>query len=328
MTEQDRKAKFKQAVDHTLSGLTGDPYLFQRVAAKAEKGEKHVKYHIPKGVLIALIALLCMGTVAVAAGVYGGTTNWSGEIIYDERPEMANPTMPPEEMEAQIDAMVYIADLTARLESDGELLVIYETMEDGEVVPSTNTSLKRSAKDIETFKSMLDGAENLPQPKFIPEGYEFVEGEVYYTCRAGGEWKLAHRQELEGGVLVERYQLDATDALIRGYYMLFRNSPEDYHYLAVNVDLMELRDASEQSFGFTEYQTVRVIDVPGMDNAIAITSDHGCSLSMRRVLEETVEHLQFRDGEWQEQLSYGEISIDVSAPLLDIDTLIRMFSTE
>ena len=74
MTEQEQKAKFKQAIDHTLSGLEGDPYLFQRVAASAEKGAKSMKYHIPKGVLIALIALLCMGTVAVAAGINYGAS--------------------------------------------------------------------------------------------------------------------------------------------------------------------------------------------------------------------------------------------------------------
>ena len=69
MTEQQDKARFRQAVDHTLSGLTGDPFLTQRVLAGAEKGAKPVKYHIPKGLVVALIALLCMGTVAVAAPI-------------------------------------------------------------------------------------------------------------------------------------------------------------------------------------------------------------------------------------------------------------------
>lgn len=72
MTEQLEKARFKQAIDHTLSGLTGDPFLSQRVAANAEKGAKQMKHHFSKGLVIALIAILCMGTVAVAAGFYYG----------------------------------------------------------------------------------------------------------------------------------------------------------------------------------------------------------------------------------------------------------------
>ncbi len=68
MTEQQEKARFKQAIDHTLSGVHGDAFLTQRILARAEKGAKPVKYHFPKGVLIALIVILCMGTVAVAAG--------------------------------------------------------------------------------------------------------------------------------------------------------------------------------------------------------------------------------------------------------------------
>lgn len=69
MTEQENKEKFKQAIDHTLSGLQGDPFLYQRVAANAEKGAKTVKNHFPKGLVIALIVILCMSTAALAATV-------------------------------------------------------------------------------------------------------------------------------------------------------------------------------------------------------------------------------------------------------------------
>ena len=81
MTEQQEKARFRQAIDHTLSDIQGDAFLAQRVLARAEKGAKPVKYHIPKAVVFALIALLCMGTVAVATGALGGTVDWDGHII-------------------------------------------------------------------------------------------------------------------------------------------------------------------------------------------------------------------------------------------------------
>lgn len=287
-----------------------------------------VKYSIPKGLVIALIVILCMGTVAVAAGVYGGTTNWNGDVIYDEQPEIAHPTMEPEMLEEEIERSMRISDWIAEMEDDGELLVIYEMQEDGEFYPTTSNSLKRTAKDMEGLKELLKSAEYLPLPQFIPDGYEFVEGKVRYTCREGGEWRLANQMELELGVKVERYQLDAKDAVINGYELLFRSSPEDYHYLSIFVTMSELQDVNDQSFGFLEDQAVQIVDVLGMDNALAITSDHACTLSMRRVLEEPMRVQRFYNREVQNISEYAEVQVDVMAPLLDVDTLISMFATE
>lgn len=328
MNEQQEKARVKQAIDNTLQGMTGDPFLFQRVMANAEKGEMKVKYSLPKGLVIAMIVLLCMGTVAVAASVYGGTTNWNGDIFYDEQPEIAHPTMLPKELEAQIERSVRISDWMQELGNDGELLCIYEMQEDGEYSSSTSNSLQRNAHDMETFKALLKDADYLPLPSFIPEGYEFEQGVILYTSRADGEWRLANQLELEEGVKAEWYQLDAEDTCIRGYDVTFRSSSEDYHYLSIFVTMSELQDVNDQSFGFIEGQTVQVVDVRGMDNALAITSDRACNLSMRRVLDTPIQVLRFHDREEQRISNYAEVQVDVRAPLLDVPTLISMFATE
>lgn len=67
MNEQQKKTKFKQAVDQTLVGLEGNPFLYQRVTAQAEKGEDLVKKRFAKTFAIAMLAVLCMSTVALAA---------------------------------------------------------------------------------------------------------------------------------------------------------------------------------------------------------------------------------------------------------------------
>lgn len=59
--------KIQHALNQDAAFLQPNPHLAQRVIANARKGERKVKYSIPKGVVIALIVLLCMGTVAVAA---------------------------------------------------------------------------------------------------------------------------------------------------------------------------------------------------------------------------------------------------------------------
>lgn len=76
MTEQQEKMRFREAIDHTLTALEGNPCLYQRVVANAEKGEKTMKHWIPKGLVIALITLFCMGAVAVAAVLL----NYSPEV--------------------------------------------------------------------------------------------------------------------------------------------------------------------------------------------------------------------------------------------------------
>ena len=325
MTEQDRKAKFKQAIDHTLSGLTGDPYLFQRVAAKAEKGEKHVKYHIPKGVLIALIALLCMGTVAVAASVYGGTVNWLGEVVPDERVPAVMPTAAPAVDTSKVD---WNEDTLNQLRKDGMKLMVWQQMPDGTLMPETGTRMIRTAESEAEFLALLEGNDEMVLPNFIPEGYEFVQGEVYYECRADGEWKLVEQQTVDEVFVAEWYAPDKADEVIGGYYLLYRESPEDYHYLSIYAGLSVRQDLEEQNFGYLAGQTPSVVQVPGMDHALAITSEDSCSLYMLRNMKQPVELLWLPEYEWLGPISYEQLDVTVSAPLLDIDTLIRMFSTE
>lgn len=325
MTEQEQKAKFKQAIDHTLSGLEGDPYLFQRVAASAEKGAKSMKYHIPKGVLIALIALLCMGTVAVAAGLYGGTVNWLGEVVPDERIPSVMPTAAPAVDTAKVD---WNEDTLNQLRKDGMKLMVWQQMPDGTLMPETGTRMIRKAESEEVFLALLEGNDEMVLPNFIPEGYEFVQGEVYYECRADGEWKLVEQQTVDEVFVAEWYAPDKEDEVIGGYYLLYRESPEDYHYLAIHAGLSMRQDVEEQTFGFLAGQTPSVVQVPGMDHALTITAENSCSLIMLRDLKQPVELLWLPESEWLGPIPYEQLDVTVHAPLLDADTLIRMFSAE
>ena len=325
MTEQMNKEKFKQAIDHTLSGLTGDPFLYQRVAANAEKGDKKVRYHFPKSAVIALIALLCMGTVAVAAGVYGGTINWLGEVVPDENMPAVMPTMAPVMETAEMDLNEDVLD---QLWKDGTKLVVWQQMPDGTLLPEVSTRMMRTADSEASFLALLAGNDELVLPRFIPDGYEFVRGEVYYECRAGGEWRCVERQTLESMFVAELYTLDHADEIISGYHLMYRESPEDYHYLSVDVSLLERQNVEEQTFGFLPGQTPCVVQVPGMDYALAITAEKCCSLSMLRDLKQPIDYLWFPESETLGEMAFEQLDVIASAPLLDVDTLIRMFASE
>lgn len=336
MTEQQEKTRFRQAVDHTLSGIQGDPFLTQRVLARAEKGAKTVKYHFPKGMVIALIALLCMGTVAVAAGLYGGTINWEGEIIYDydapqtgpipsatPRPVEGEPIQVDEHYEkALLAAEDYAYEEAVRT---GSQFIIYEIREDGSLKPELERGLSVETTSEAEFETMMADAPWLPRPNYIPEGYAFERADVYYTCASDGEWEMVKSETINDRIRVEWYK--PSKPVATSYFLFYRESEEDYHYIDFYVDLTPKYEPGNASFGFSEGMSAQAVTVPGMENAIAITGERACSLSMRRPLVEPLDvWYVYQEGQYPQLLE--DVTIDISAPRMDIADLIPLFATE
>lgn len=332
MTEQQEKARFKHAIDHTLSGLTGDPFLYQRVAANAEKGAKPMKYHFPKGLVIALIAILCMGTVAVAAGLYGGTINWEGEIIYDDpqRGPIPSPTPRPVEgvtVDEEYEKALVLAEQYASEEAKrlGCMFLINELQADGSCRPELEDDLSIEVASEAAFDALMADAPWLPRPDYIPEGYVFERAEVYYTCAYDGEWELVKSETINDRIRIEWYK--PSKPVATSYFLFYRESAEDYHYIDFYVDLTPPYEPGNAIFGFSEGMTAQMVTVPGMENAIAITSDSFCSLNMRRALEQPLDVWYVQaDGQYPQLLA--DVYIDITAPRMDINDLIPLFATE
>ena len=58
MREDLNRAKMHKAIDSTLSGLNGDPWLFQRVSARAAEGETKVKKKLSTGLVLVIVLML------------------------------------------------------------------------------------------------------------------------------------------------------------------------------------------------------------------------------------------------------------------------------
>ena len=334
MTEQENKARFKQAIDHTLSGLQGDPLLYQRVAANAEKGAKPVKYHFSKGLVIALIVLLCMGTAAVAAGVYGGTINWEGEIIYDDPQTGPKPSPTPWPVEGELIQMdeAYEKALAAaedyaykEAERTGSMFIIYQLREDGSRKPEIEVGLSIKVASEAEFESLMADVPWLPRPKYILEGYAFERAEVYYTCAIDGAWELVNSETINDCIRIEWYK--PSKPVATSYFLFYRQSEEDYHYLSFYVDLMLAYEPGNAVFGFGEGMAAQVITVPGMENAIAISGERSCSLSMRRPMTEPLDVWYISEGgQFPQRLE--DVWVDISAPLMGVNDIIPLFATE
>lgn len=321
MNEQQDKAKFRQAIDHALSGLEGDPFLAQRVAAHAEKGERKMNFRLTKGFAVALIVVLCMGTAAVAGGIYGGSVNWKGDAVYNEQPdEHAAPTAAP--TDAAVDLNQRICDLSAELQVDGEALVIAHLDEVGKMETAVSTRLTQGVQDIEALRAIVVQA-GLPWPN-IPDGYEMAQGTVFYTCRAGGAWQLTDTQEQGDGLIAQWYGLDEKDAIVYGYDLLLRKDGAAEQYIDVDARMQEVSDPQEMFIDFQEGEAFEVLDIPGMDNAIAVIGDT-CRLNMRRVLDAPVHVQALRLGEATE-ITCGEINVSVFSTVEDVTSLREMFA--
>lgn len=322
MSEHEDKAKFRRSIDHTLSGLTGDPFLCQRVMAHARKGESKMRARWVKGVVVALIVVLCMGTAAVAGGIYGGSISWKGDVVYDEQPEVyAAPTAAPPNAELDLDQR--ICDLSAELRADGKVLVIWHADKNGKAHMAVSTKLTQDVQEAEALRAIVVQA-GFPWPR-IPDGYEMAQGTVFYACREGGEWQLTDTQDQGEGLTAEWYALSDADAIVYGYDLLLRRNGVAEQYIDVYVNMQELSDPQEAFIGFHEDEHVEVLDVPGMDDAIAVTGSR-CQLNLRRVLSEPIRVRTLCPGAEPETASYGEISMNVFSTVEDTATLQAMFA--
>ena len=337
MTEQQEKARFRQAIDHTLSDIQGDAFLAQWVLARAEKGEKPVKYHIPKAVVFALIALLCMGTVAVAAGLYGGTINFEGEITYNEMPDGPMPTVAPRpadevSIQAERDEEAYAEALFAAENYAYEealrtqtLYMLYEIKADGTRRPQSSIEVRVETTSQEAFDAMMTDAPWLPHPNYIPEGYIFDRAEVFYKCAADGEWERVKSETIDNLFAVEWYK--PTKPVATGYWLVYRESAEGDLDIEFYVELTPEYKPGNANFGFGEGMMAQAVTVPGMENAIAIIGEHFCSVNMRRALESPMDVLYVNeDGQWHRPLA--DVYVDITAPMMDVNDLILLFAAE
>ena len=325
---RENAKKVQNALNQDAAFLQPNPHLAQRVLANARKGERTVKYSIPKGAVIALIVLLCMSTVAVAAGVYGGAINWEGEIVSVEEADAAEGLIWGDYNTENEQQFAMLEELLKSYKQDGERVEI-TVREAGRVTGGLSSEVSRTADTMDVFLALMSEDSNLPIPAFLPDEYELVQAKVDYRCCEDGEWLLLECVELEGGITVERYGLEKEDELVRGYTMYCQNRVEKDTYLWIAVELMPEGISDKHYVRFDESDTPQIITVPGMDDALAIArkQEQYVYMKMRRKLAAPV-GISTLDGDKKTVL--GEIVVHIEAVGIDIDltTLINMFATE
>ena len=303
-----------------------------------EQEEKIVKKKLSFSFVTVIAILLVLVAVAYAATeVYHRiSVNWKGETVEEtEWPDWPEPTQipPPDAREVLSDEELnQMADELLRnsVAEDEYGIASYETAggKMGLVSP-----IQKSFDSWDEFREYMTQSSELTLPVWIPEGYEFQVAKAGISCKADGEYKLVEEHQ-EGAITLKRYKIDDSDSVVVWYYINYRESGEDNHYLLVSSMLIDDQEADERTFDLTDGQSASVITVPGIDDALAIVRNDPAynSLAMRRNLNHSIE--------CRTEPMYAEVpvpieptvftceNIDVSSPWLDTETLQKMFTSE
>jgi len=308
-----------RSIEENLSGLRVSRQQQLDMIEDITGGGK-MKKKITLSIALAAVLVLCTLTAALAVGIFA-SANWLGELIPDEQ----NPALLP----APTDTPISERDRAATFGKIHEILADRQARERVMVYDSDHSAV--SAPGIQTVRSMeelaalLSDAANLPLPGFIPDGYAFAECTLLFDCLPEGAFRLTSREALPDGLVVERYSVDESASFISGYDLTLRNPNDFEDYLAVHVSLEPLSSLAEHSIGVNPDQQLRVLDVPGMEHALAVISDSHVTLSMRRTLDEGVDFLRLGMNGETEIDNYGEVQVNLMTRYVEVGVLAEMF---
>lgn len=331
-----KNEKLRDCLDDALSGIQENPWLYQQVLNRAEKEENiQMKKKLSFSFVSVIAILLVLVAVAYAATeVYHRISiNWKGEIVadYTEPISPESTTPPPQPMsEAELSRMA--SELLSNAVAEGEYGIVSYTTSYG--IGGSGRPIRIKYNSWNDFQQAIEATDHLTLPTWIPEGYEFESAEVKIGCKEKGEYKLIEEQQEEALTLF-RYKVDDTDAVIVGYSITYRESAEDYHYIHISSMLVEdYGDQDAQEFFLNDGDNAYVVTIPGMDDALAISSDDNpkmSSLTMRRILNSPLKckgEPMLESAPTINDRVYTEEQIDIFGPLLDVETLQKMFTPE
>jgi hypothetical protein len=308
---------FHDAIERQLSGLEPDPWLAQRIIA-SDKEEVKVKKISHATVIIVAIIVLAMAT-ALAAGL-GGRVNWLGEVL--ETTVVSATPIPTAEPQTttdpdEIDPAFYeLLDYS----KDRELIML-STAHKG-----IFSSRIQQISNMNDFITLMDtAAPDFPLPAEIPEGYVLDKCSVEFGCLPQGEYTLTSQTVHPEGFTESHYAVDPSMDFVKGYSIILKTEDEK-DYISILVYMNSSTNPKEYTFGITEDQSARVVQVAGMENALIIDSENTSLLAMRKVMSSPQDDLQFTGPEMEPMIeTYNEYRIEVRTPLLPENELVRVF---
>lgn len=326
MKDQEMKTVLRNAVDHRLSALEGNPWLARQIVERSKGEQPYMKKKVSAGLVLAIMTVIVMATAALATEGFGlfGSVDWNGVFRADESqpPVTGMPanTAAPADMTGR--TLLEQADAIMNARQPGELVMISLRDETGEVTPFASAGRRAPVESMDELAAMLADAPWLTLPAYIPEEYVLDGAYVLYDRYATGAYDAPVYQETAEGLIIERYAFDPEQDFIRGYDLVFRSSDEDYHYISIYASLGQMAQ-DDYAMDVNPNQTVTRVEVAGMDHALCRTAENQCMLVMRRTLMDGIAYAARPGGIGGDEV-YDEMWMDISAPLLTVEEVVQI----
>ncbi len=227
--------------------------------------------------LIAAAACLALlGTAAYASGLFFQQYNWKGEAVGE--PQTMHPV--DEEKVIEVRSLSDAQTIQAILDDrTGRELVIVRDL-------SGNSFSLRSepVRSIEELRDRLEAeASPLRVPYEVPAGYVLEEGYVAYDSTGG--YTLISSEERADGLRVDRYAAPPENDFISGYRLDYENEAGNHLFIYTLL-------SPEAAYGFSaaDGETMKAVEVAGMDEALLQTYESGATLFMLQYLAEPISY--------------------------------------
>ncbi len=187
----------------------------------------------------------------------------------------------------------------------------------------TWSSRIQKVSTMEDFKTLMDtAASDFPLLGEIPEGYVFDRGLVEFGCLPQGKYILTSQTVHPEGFTESHYTIDPSMDFVKAYNLIFKTE-DDVDHIFIHVFMNITTNPGEYTFGISDDQSARVVQVEGMENAIVIDSENASHLAMRKTMSSSQDDLQFTGPETEPLIeTYNEYRIEVMTKLLPESELV------
>ncbi|MBQ7736271.1 MAG: hypothetical protein IJT62_00380 [Oscillospiraceae bacterium] len=284
----------------------------------AEEDNYPVRKGMRRGTALVILAavLLAFSVTAFATGLIDRIVRWDGSQV-EEPSATPMPTAIPEAFPLEEAENQAISEALA--ENRGRDLVIARFGEKGGC--PDRIEILSSADQLKALIEEKDSP--LIIPLSIPEGYAFSRGFVTYELGAGFSYELTSSETQDNGLVIERYDAPEEGDFISGYTLVFANAAGDE--LAVYGTLAE--NSESATFGYMDGDTVKPLDMEGMDDALVIEYPEYTALFMRKALGRPISYvfpLAMLREEEDPVNAFDGIIYEITSTACDGDTILSL----
>lgn len=265
MTEKE----FREGLNKCLAGAGLSAGRRSCIIQEALNPKHQNGQRLLRPLVVSLLLVIILSLAAVGAAGMLQYIGWNGEVA-----KMPMIMSVPEDMQGMQRGLAGAKD---------GLLTVVGQKSSGRNRTVRNDCLERYTR-LDELEKAVRSQRRLPWPVKIHEGYELFRGHVKYDCRWPGEYELVSSTVDENGYVVLEFSIPERYRILSGYRLELQGSEA---YLLI-VDVMLNPGLGDNRFTVTDADTVEVLMLEGMSDAVYISSQEENRLYLQKLLPERI----------------------------------------